>query len=291
MLNPHYRSATVQRRDCDVMIDSGAFQERDMLRRLTPAEALERQLNYASAQVAKAGPQRITVVTYDMLLGVDEALVDGRRVKRRGNEETAAPAVAETIRSAVYYAGQRARLDSIGVRIAFAAQGATVRQYLRCVDEILPIMRKGDMLAFGGFCIIGMVPSLKPLFAETVAAVLPRLRRAGIERAHILGVCVHDALIAAAAEGRKHGVLLSTDSSSIEINSVHGRLWDQRHMATGRRGSPWRQAYSKEQKRAPGGYHPCTLALENIARFTAWASTLTTYQHAPTRPRQMELWP
>ena len=43
------------------------------------------------------------VVTYDMLVGVDEALVGGKRKKVRAAEETAAPAVAETLRSARYY--------------------------------------------------------------------------------------------------------------------------------------------------------------------------------------------
>jgi len=289
MVNPHHRSVSVAEGTREVMIDSGAFQERDMLRRRAPAEALTRQVAMAQrlALWMATAPQFV-IVTYDMLIGVDEALVDGKRVKRRGTEQTAALAVEETIRSAAYYAANRPP----GIVLAFSAQGATVPQYLSCTAALLDLMHPGDMFAFGGFCIIGMQPSLKPQFVETVRQVLPQLRRRGIRRAHILGVCVHDALIAAAALGREHGVLLSTDSSSIEMNSIHGRVWDVAHMRTGRRGSPWRQVFTKAEKKGSGpvNYHPCTLALENIRRFSAWSASLVQAPICRAPAGQVELW-
>lgn len=274
MLNPHHK--TTVEADTRVIWDSGAFQERDMHDRLAPAQALDRQLAVEARTRGLWRGHAEALVTYDMLVGVDEAIEDGRRVKRRGTEETARPAIAATLESAAYYASQRHRIAGA---IAFAAQGATPRQYVdECVVPLLDLMTERDWLAFGGFCIIGMQPRLKPLFAATVARTLPLLRRKGIRRAHILGVTVHDALQVAAAEGRKHGVELSTDSSSIEMNSIHGRVWHESHMAGGR--SPWRSVFGKEAKvtqdRIPGPreYHPRDLAHANILRFAKWAETL-----------------
>ena len=52
---------------------------------------------------------------------------------------------------------------------------------MACVDELLPLMRPGrDWLALGGFCIIGRVPSLKPLFYEVLDACLTRCKARGI---------------------------------------------------------------------------------------------------------------
>lgn len=260
MVNPHYRVDLAPQ--TQYIIDSGAFQERDMHYRLQPWQALDRQLTLESQiEYGTHGGAAEALVTYDCLIGVDEALIDGKRVKRRGNETTAQPAVEETLRSAAYYASQRDRVRGV---IAYAAQGATPRQYRACVEELLTLMRPGrDWLAFGGFCIVGMQPSLKPLFAETLRAVLPRLRSAGMHRAHILGVTVADCVQLAAAEGRKHGIEMSTDSSSIEVNSIMGKTWSD-----GR----WHKTYTKEQKYTE--YHPCDLAHDNISRYHDWSQPL-----------------
>ena len=287
LVNPHFPSVTIAEETELALIDSGAFQKEDMLRRKTPEDALSRQTRLQVQLSHGRGRTQFVLITYDMLRGVDEAIEGGKRIKRRGSEETAREAVAETLKSAAYYASQRDRLH--GAKIAFSAQGATPRQYVEdCVIPMLDVMRPGDWFAFGGFCIIGKNKSLLPVFVETVERVLPLLRARGIERAHILGVCWHRALIAAAALGRKHGVLMSTDSSALEIQSVHGKVWDVAHMAETRTGTPWKHVYSKDQKKAPGGYHPCELALANIARFHEWSQGLA--DAAPvSRPRQQEL--
>jgi len=178
---------------------------------------------------------------------------DGKRKKVRGTEASAAPAVDETLRSARYYATQAHRVRG---EIAYAAQGATVAQYLACVDALLPLMRPGvDWLAFGGFCIIGRVPSLKPLFYAVLDAALPRCRAAGITRAHLLGVTVADAITVAAGAERRYGVALSTDSTGPEQCAVFGRGYtaDGRQTELGLR---------KQDKFIT--YHPRDLAHDNI---------------------------
>mgnify|MGYP006914140212 FL=1 len=262
MVNPHYRVDLAP--GTRYIIDSGAFQERDMLARLQPWQALDRQLRLeAQIEYGGHGGPAEAIVTYDMLVGVDEALVDGKRKKVRGTEESAAPAVAETLRSARYYATQVPRVRGA---IAYAAQGATVAQYLACVDALLPLMRPGvDWLAFGGFCIIGRVPSLKPLFYAVLDAALPRCRAAGITRAHLLGVTVADAITVAAGAERRYGVALSTDSTGPEQCAVFGRGYtaDGRQTELGLR---------KQDKFIT--YHPRDLAHDNIRTYTRWIETL-----------------
>lgn len=267
MVNPHYPVAVAS--GPRVVCDSGAFQERDMLRRLTPAQALDRQLAFERS-VARNGQRRFpggfeAVVSYDQLVGVDEALEGGKRVKRRGNEETAAEAVAQTIASAELYHRERYRVAGA---VAYAAQGATLRQYLACVRTLLELAGPRDWLALGGFCIIGMQPSLKPLFAAVCREVAPLMRRKGLRRAHILGVCVTDALTDARAAFEAEGVEVSTDSSSIEMNSTMGRSWSEDHMRGGT--SPWRQVYGPADKGVL--YQVAELSIANIRRFASWCA-------------------
>jgi hypothetical protein len=283
MVNPHYPCITDAKGDPGgppllpgtlAISDSGAFQQRDMEQRCTPDQALDRQL--ALEQRLRddgCGPDFAleALVTYDMLVGVDEALVDGKRVKRRGNEETAAEAVRETIRSAELYHRRR---DEVAGSIAYSAQGASLRQYLSCVRALLDLIRPGrDWLALGGFCIIGMVPSLKPLFVEVCREVAPLARRKGVARVHFLGVAVDDAVTAGVAEFGKVGVPVSLDTSSIEFNSVMGREWrEENRQRPGGKGSPWRQVHDKAAKIA-GHYHPVDLTIDNLRRYSAWLAS------------------
>lgn len=247
------------------LCDSTAFQT--CLSRVRPWTALDRQLRLEQ-QIAwgMCDPDWFfeAVLTYDMLVGVDEAIVEGKRVKRRGDETSAALAVQETIRSARYYHSQRERVRGA---IAHAAQGATPAQYLACVRALLPLMRPGvDWLAFGGFCIIGRMPRLMmPIFDETLGRVMPLLQAAGIVRAHILGVCYPPAIALAVQYERAYGVALSTDSSGLEQAAVFGRVYDG---GDGRQ----RQRYTKTQKFID--YHPAQLAMQNIRDYSAWMATL-----------------
>lgn len=263
MLNPHYPVDLAP--GTRYIIDSGAFQERDMLARLQPWQALERQLRLeAQVEYGPCGLPAEAVVTYDMLAGVDEAIVDGERVKRRGTEESAAEAVEETLRSARYYHAERARVRGA---IAYAAQGVTVRQYVGCVRELLALMRPGrDWLAFGGLCITGMQRGrMLPVFSDILSAVVPLLAEAGVARAHVLGVCIPDAIRTARALEARYGVALSTDSSAPEQAAIFGRVYDG---GDGRQ----RGRYTKDQKYVD--YHPRDLAHQNIRDYHEWISAL-----------------
>jgi len=256
MVNPHYPVDLAP--GTRYIIDSGAFQELDMLNRVQPWTALKRQLELET-QIELRGhhSHAEALVTYDMLCGVDEAIVNGKRVKQRGTETTAAPAVLETLRSAHYYHSQAHRVRGA---IAYAAQGASPTQYLGCVADLLPLLRPGrDWLAFGGFCILGRVRSLLPVFAATLALVVPLLAASGIHRAHVLGVCVPEAIAMITEAERRYGVQFSTDSSAPEMCGIMGRTYrNGRQHAT----------YSKAQKYLD--YHPAQLAITNIQEYTTW---------------------
>ncbi len=291
MVGPHHRSVSVAQ-GIKVRCDSGAFKVDDMIRRLRPAQALRRQLKF-EASLTRQGRPRFPdgfeyIVTYDMLVGVDEALVDGQRVKRRGSEESAEPAVKATIAAARLY--HRARRFIRG-GIAYAAQGVTPRQYLRCVRALLPLIQPGrDILALGGFCIIGMHPRLKPLFAEVCHEVAPLLRDHGVHEVHILGVFVNDALCVAAQEFGQFGIEVATDSSSVEVNSIMGKVWSEENMLRWKGASPWEHVYTTEEKFI--SYHPAELAIDNIRRASAWWSRQgpTAQATRTISPYQPTLW-
>lgn len=261
MVNPHYRVRLAP--GTRYIIDSGAFQERDMRARLQPWTALDRQLRLESQIEWYGGGWAEAIVTYDMLDGVDEALTDGGRVKRRGTEESASPAVLETIRSARYYATQA---DRVHGAIAYACQGITTAQYVACARELIPLIRPGrDWFAFGGLCITGIIRGqMLPVFAATLRAVVPMLAAAGVRRAHILGVCVPDAIAIARELERAHGVALSTDSRAPETaGCIYGRVYrDGRQV----------DCYTRDQKWVD--YHPNELAHRNVRDYHEWMRSL-----------------
>lgn len=274
MVNPHYRCRLAP--GTRYIIDSGAFQERDMRARLQPWSALDRQLRL-EAQIEYTGHNghAEAVVTYDMLDGVDEALTDEGRVKRRGTDDTASYAVQETIRSAHYYATQAHRIRGA---IAYACQGVSTAQYVACAKALMPLIRPGrDWFAFGGFCIIGQVPSLKPVFYAALRAILPMLEARGVHRAHILGVTVSDAILEASRIAASYRVTLSTDSSGPERNAA---IYGKEFVTTPPR-PRFVAKYTKADKFV--NYHPADWAMEQIARYNDWCLSLTrgrVYAHA-----------
>lgn len=283
MLNPHYRNVTVDPFS-EILVDSGAFQKKDMINRLTPEQAFKRQRRFEFDRRPIDGrPWRF--VTYDCLRGVDEALIETEsgisRIKVRGSEETAREAVHLTVEAAEYYAS---RAEDVEGGIAYSAQGATIRQYMACVRQLLALARPGkDWLALGGFCILGVNRKLLPQFLETCELVAPLAHQRGLEQVHVLGVAFPDALLPASAIFRKWGLRFSTDTSGFELQAVNGKEWNAANIGDcsgRRRGGPYLHRYSKAQKYsgpAPtplGMYNPCELLALNLSRFIEWAAPL-----------------
>jgi hypothetical protein len=266
MVNPNYPVTLA--RPTQAICDSGAFQDIDRCSRLFPYSALDRQLRFQEQIRWRHGDHDWhfeAIVIYDQMLGVDEAVINGQKVKQRGTLESARPAIANTLASAEHYARSRDRIEGA---ICFVGQGITPEQYTgECVIPQLDLMRPDDWFAFGGFCIIGRQPSLKPLFVQTVDRVFPLLKQKGIRRAHLLGICVADMVEYAAAAGHRYGIVLSNDSSAPEFAAVvNGSVYVNGRLKKG--------PYTKADKHI--NYNPCELALTNIRNYAGWAASLGT---------------
>lgn len=284
MVNPHYQGITVAP-DAEILCDSGAFQKKDMIARLSPGRAFKRQREFEYRARPEGGrPWRY--VTYDCLRGVDEALVESDsglgivRIKKRGDEESAREAVRLTIEAAEYY---HSRASDLEEGIAYSAQGASVEQYLGCVRALLDLATPRDWLALGGFCIIGRNRKLIPQFLETCEKVAPLVRAKGIEQVHVLGVATPQALAPAAAIFRVAGLRFSTDTSGFELQAINGKEWCPELIGDcsgRRRGGPYWHRYTKAQKHSgptetpPGMYNPGELVQLNLERFIEWAEPL-----------------
>ncbi len=215
-----------------VFQDSGAFNDACLLlrgsesqmslmkqHRLSLKEALQRQERHAE-QFGYAD-QIEARASYDVL--IDETWSEDAsgwlvRQKRRWSEAEAQQAVDETVAAAAYLDRHRNGLACI-----LSAQGVTPRQYLQCAQRLLPYLKPdlGDVFGLGGWCILGRLPSLLPAFGETMRVLVPFLKREGVKRLHIWGVCFAEALALllwlcdhdeVGNLDEQHALLLSTDS-------------------------------------------------------------------------------
>jgi hypothetical protein len=213
-----------------VLQDSGAFNDACLLfrgqdrhlpmmkqSRLTFKEALKRQEQHATTfdYIGQIEAR----ASYDVL--IDETWSEDAsgllvRQKKRWSETDADLAVEETVAAAAYLHRHRNGLPCI-----LSAQGVSPHQYLQCVERIMPYVRTGDIVGLGGWCILGRDHSLLPAFRETMRLVIPFLKREGIRRVHIWGVCFAEPLGELLwqcdhdAEGNPdpdHCISLSTDS-------------------------------------------------------------------------------
>lgn len=261
MLNPVYKVTTLNY-PFDALVDSGAFQDIDKHERLTPAQAFDRQRRYRDKLRKDFRDFDFEAVSiYDQMIGVDECVIDGKKIKRRGTKETAKQAVEATLYSARYYNDHRDEYN----RIIYIAQGIDPEQYLECTEQLLTYIRPGlDYFGFGGFCIIGRQRKIMlPIFQETCISVFPALARAGIHRAHLFGICLPEAVKIAKKYGDMYGIQLSTDSSAPEINAVaFGKMYTEEGRINRSAGIKWID------------YNPIELAHSNVRKYNEWIKNL-----------------
>lgn len=195
------------------LLDSGAFSD-GPADRLTPAEALRRQLTWerhAAAYWGAEGWRARYLVSYDHL--VDETWTpDGTRHKRRWTVEAAERAVEDTVEAAAYLSSQRAQLCPR--RLVLACQGVDPLQYDESVAAVVRYAVATDWIGLGGWCILGRYTSWLPTFWATLHLILPRIAEAGIGHVHIFGVLYLPALGGLLWLADEHGLTVSTDSSA-----------------------------------------------------------------------------
>lgn len=195
-----------------VLEDSSAFSD-GIDERLSFQEARDRQIAHA---YRFGYSDRVShLASYDLL--IDEKWVDGERCKIRWTRSEAASAVQETVKAAQYLAGQRKFLRGVfgrSIGLALSAQGVEVKQYMSCVEQIVPLMEEEDILGLGGWCITGLLPdAILPSFCEIMTEVIPYLGAKGMKRVHVWGVIFPEALGYLLYLCDQAGIQLSTDSS------------------------------------------------------------------------------
>lgn len=214
------------------LLDSGAFSDPPQ-RRLTPALALERQLEWEQRATRAWGAawQAHAIVSYDRL--IDETWTPAGRVKRRWSVTNAESAVDETVAAAAYLASHRGRLAPR--RLVLACQGVDPIQYRACAERVLAVAHPSDWIGLGGWCILGRFTSWLPAFWATLRAVLPLVREAGIRHVHLFGVLWQRALGGLVWLADREGLTVSTDSSAplLACTRPHARK-------AGVRGAYWR---------------------------------------------------
>jgi hypothetical protein len=259
-----------------VRCDSGAFQDIGTRSgRLFPWQALGAQLRLEEQLrwwLDEPTFHFEVVFIYDDPAGVDEAIVGGKKVKVRGDEASAAVAIENTLTAARYYASRR---KDIQARIGWVGQGIDAEQYCACVEAMLPWMQPADVFAFGGFCILGRMPKKRrkdgltmfETYQETLERVAPLVRGAtGIDQFHLLGVMYPPGVTWASQLATDMECFFATDGSGPEQAAcISGAVY--RDDGTQNHG-----VYTKAQKYKE--YHPCDLALSNIATYSTWASGL-----------------
>ena len=245
-LNPYYRVKLLPECDVSYILDSGAFQDVKGVR-LSYSDALRRQLNFEKV----VGRQAYAIVSYDHL--VDEQMVDGVQIKVRVDRDTGKRYVDETVEAAAYLASRRSDLGDR--KLILSCQGTDDKQYLDCLDAILDIAKPGDIIGFGGFCILSKNKVYEEEFYRVVTKGIPKIRDAGIDRVHIFGMGVFRALVQADVFARMHGVECSYDTSSAEMNAVFGKSFNPLE-------GQMSQVFGKCHKNM--GYRSADLAMFNI---------------------------
>ncbi len=197
-----------------VMQDSGAFSDGPG-QRLSIEAALERQI--AHAERFGYAAQITHRASYDLL--IDEKWQDGIRYKARWTSADAEEAVRVTVRAAAFLSSHR----HAGIGVVLSTQGVSAEQSLRCAQQIVPLLEPGDILALGGWCVLGKYPAqMMPVFEETMHRVIPFLGREQVQRVHIWGVCYPPALGRLLYLCDQEGIALSTDSAGPTVHPCYG---------------------------------------------------------------------
>jgi hypothetical protein len=199
-------------RETTAIIDSGAFTD-GPADRLTPAQALTRQLVWERAVAWRSGAplwRAQALVSYDLL--IDETWVAGAKHKRRWSVADAERAIEVTVDAAAYLASQRVMLAPR--RLILSAQGVDAMQYRACMESVLQYATPVDWIGLGGWCILGRFTSWLPTFWATLYEVLPLIAAANIRQVHLFGVLYQPALGGLLWLADRHGLSVSVDSSA-----------------------------------------------------------------------------
>jgi len=248
-VNPYYSIKITPYSRVKIIIDSGAFQDVGNDSRLSFKDALKRQLNFEKNKIKRRAE---AIVSYDRLVDEQLDLTKGQ-VKKRVDYNIGKEYVDETILAAKFLSSKR---DSLGKRkLVLSCQGVSSNQYLSCMDEILSLSHKNDIIGLGGFCIISKSLEYENQYYEIITRGFKKIKEAGLKRVHLFGVGKLRPLLQSEIYAKQLGLDLSYDTSSPEINGTFGKVFNPETQMLN-------QMFMKEQKK--NGYHPVDLAVLNL---------------------------
>ncbi|MFX0208402.1 MAG: hypothetical protein ACFFDT_20635, partial [Candidatus Hodarchaeota archaeon] len=194
--------------------DSGAFCD-GIDNRVSYKEALNRQRKHAKKYKYEENISHIA--SYDLL--IDEKWNSkGERRKERWDESEAWYAVWETINAAKFLHKNRD-----GKNLILSAQGITLKQYMNCAEEIVPLMRSNDIFGLGGWCVLGQKKNnLRDSFRRIMIELIPFLGENNIKNIHIWGVIYPFPLGELLYLCDMFNIKLSTDSSGPQKRPIFG---------------------------------------------------------------------
>lgn len=229
-LNPKYPNITIKNKNVKILMDSGAFQDTEAHKRISPEEALSRQLELEK----RVGVPIERIVAYDFI----------------GD-------VGYTIKNNKYLASKRGELKPR--QLVLMVQGTTTQQYLACLREILEMAEPSDCIGFGGVALAGKRKSIKEKLVETLRIGIPLIQEHGIRDIHVFGLGTLDVLreIGGLFNGSRDCFNISCDSATIEVGSIMGRVLNEET-------ERWERTYTRKDKYV--NYHPCDLMHSNIGK-------------------------
>jgi len=234
-LNPIY-PVTIKNKNVNILMDSGAYQDREKNKRLTNEQALERQLKYE----IKLGLISQRIVAYDYMSNVEETIIANNFLNDKRKELTPR-------------------------QLVFMVQGDTTREYIYCLTETLKIIQKGDCIGFGGVALSGKINDVKFKLLDAFKIGLPLIYKYGIKDIHIFGVGSFKVLkqIAEIKEIftklgiNNDDINITCDTASFEIMSTMGNVVNTEL-------EKWEKVYTKIDKYV--NYHPCDLTINNTKK-------------------------
>lgn len=264
-VNPIHSGIEILNPYAKTLMDSGAFQDREREKRLTPEQALDRQLRLET----KLGMESQRIVAYDYIGNVPRTL-EGNRYLSSKRDELGGRQLVMVVQGDLFHGNRIPKTDS----------------YLHCLRHTLELSTGQDCIGLGGFALAGAQGVYRQGLYDVFRRSAPIIAQQGVRDVHLFGVGTFSVLEAIVEMNRELGTNLriSADTSSYEVNStIAGKLLD-------RDSRKWTSPYSKNMKHSAGRvwvlprvrwetvenvaatvapdhgyYHPCDLALTNMS--------------------------
>lgn len=224
-INPNYPNITISNPKTKLLIDSGAFQ--DLYYRTTFEKALHRQLELEN----KIGILSQKIVAYDKIKDANT-----------------------TLESNKFLADRRDELSPR--KLVLMLQGKTTEEYINCFFSTLKYVENNDTIGIGGISQAGKNKRIRNILFDTIESLQEYMLDYNLKNLHVFGIGTFK-IITEINNTVSKNINLSFDTSSYEISSVMGKVFDLKNKTM-------IKVFEKEDKFIK--YHPCKLCIYNMLK-------------------------